>query len=517
MPASSKPGVADGVVEYEIDGVVHSCNFGASNIDEFVSSLHAGDEVEFDLVKNKFVEQCGARNLTLLLQAKQGIEIGQISVLKTNFGFIKCCSRIADMFFHVNALQEGSLPLEPGVDVQFIPVLDTNTNKLIASELKVLPPGSAVFESVSEREYNGLVRIVCQDPRGNIPGVSGIIVGVVEGVVETLPFSHTDLLSAAPTLNQKVMFRLVEDRQVSSMKKAGRGNRVNKHGGKKAGFVRICPEVTPPVVVVQRSEPRMIPVPSRPAASTSSPSYCEEAVLQAEASPAALASPMKLDRVKGKVVRLSKKRVSGKVACGYVRAVVSGSWHDRKPLRRTSDAPVGSPAVAPLDSRLSGLPEDVMFMISDLSPELRDTLRANDEVEYSVVPGENGADLAVNIVRLGAPKIINKSQPVGSLPREQPVPMVFTTTGERLKFTGGSGATNAKGPDGTRGFAAGRGRALPDLENGRNLSTSFKLSSAIMAANFVPKMHVDDDALKHAAANRQFEDASPPEIAQLPC
>lgn len=51
-------------------------------------------------------------------------------MLKKNFGFIKCCERIVDVFFHINALKPDSSPLELNADVRFVPVMDSDTNKV---------------------------------------------------------------------------------------------------------------------------------------------------------------------------------------------------------------------------------------------------------------------------------------------------------------------------------------------------------------------------------------------------
>lgn len=51
-------------------------------------------------------------------------------MLKKNFGFIKCCDRIVDVFFHINALKPDSKPLELNADVRFVPVMDVDTNKV---------------------------------------------------------------------------------------------------------------------------------------------------------------------------------------------------------------------------------------------------------------------------------------------------------------------------------------------------------------------------------------------------
>ena len=55
-------------------------------------------------------------------------------MLKTNFGTIRGCERVVDVFFHFEALEEGLVPadLAVGDDVEFSVQKDPATKKLSA-------------------------------------------------------------------------------------------------------------------------------------------------------------------------------------------------------------------------------------------------------------------------------------------------------------------------------------------------------------------------------------------------
>lgn len=103
-----------------------------STISRFVPGL----QVNFELVRSRYTAQASAHGVTLSLRSASRPELGCVSMLKKNFGFIKCCERIVDVFFHINALKEDSTPLELNADVRFVPVMDSDTNKVC-----ILPAG----------------------------------------------------------------------------------------------------------------------------------------------------------------------------------------------------------------------------------------------------------------------------------------------------------------------------------------------------------------------------------------
>ena len=163
-------------------------------------------QCRFDLMHNKFTNKLSVHGVTLMLRQNQGFEVGTITMLKKNFGFIKCSERIVDVFFHINALKADSKTLSMGSDVNFLPALDAETGKIIATQLEVIESGRAQFEAVSERRYSGTVKSVAGVQLGHAAAAEGIIVALVDGRTEMLPYSRTNVQGDDhPALEQKVL------------------------------------------------------------------------------------------------------------------------------------------------------------------------------------------------------------------------------------------------------------------------------------------------------------------------
>lgn len=67
----------------------------------------------------------------------------------------------------------------------------------MASELEVVPTGTAVFETISSRRYTGAVKIpssAAAEAAGDARGMgTGVIVAVIDGRTETIPYEHADV------------------------------------------------------------------------------------------------------------------------------------------------------------------------------------------------------------------------------------------------------------------------------------------------------------------------------------
>jgi cold shock CspA family protein len=142
-------------------------------------------------MRNKFTQRLSCHGVTLMLRENQGFELGIVSMLKKNFGFIKCAERVVDVFFHINALIPTSTPLAMDADVRFLPALDQATGKIIATNLEVIAPGSAKFEVRSERRYSGTVKVVAGVAIGHAQPPDGLVTALVDGRVESLPYARS--------------------------------------------------------------------------------------------------------------------------------------------------------------------------------------------------------------------------------------------------------------------------------------------------------------------------------------
>jgi cold shock CspA family protein len=82
-----------------------------------------------------------------------------VVVLKDSYGFIKCCERPVDLFFHFSALVDATPEsIAFGQDVEFTCLQDGRAGKPIATRVTLAPKGSAVFESVDEARLRGVCR-----------------------------------------------------------------------------------------------------------------------------------------------------------------------------------------------------------------------------------------------------------------------------------------------------------------------------------------------------------------------
>jgi cold shock CspA family protein len=165
-------------------------------------------QCRFDLMRNKCTPRLSVHGVTLMLRQHQGFEVGVVSMLKKNFGFIKCAERVVDVFFHINALKASSAPLAMDADVRFLPALDAESSKIIATQLEVVAPGTAKFEAVSERRYSGTVKASAGVATGgHAAPPEGVIVALVDGRVETLPYARAAVQNGEqPVLNQQARF-----------------------------------------------------------------------------------------------------------------------------------------------------------------------------------------------------------------------------------------------------------------------------------------------------------------------
>lgn len=74
-------------------------------------------------------------------------------------GFIRSTSRALDLFFHHSDLHPDLAPeqLSVGLEVQFTPCRDPDSNRLVAKAVQRAASGAVVFHVVSERQYLGQV------------------------------------------------------------------------------------------------------------------------------------------------------------------------------------------------------------------------------------------------------------------------------------------------------------------------------------------------------------------------
>lgn len=107
-------------------------------------------------------------------------QLGIVTSLRMNFGFIRCCDRKGpDLFFHFTAVDpesvsmrdDGTPNLRLGDNLEFSVRRDKRTEKDIAANVKRVAKGTAVFDTIADRVYEG----ICKEPaqKSYMSGKSG--------------------------------------------------------------------------------------------------------------------------------------------------------------------------------------------------------------------------------------------------------------------------------------------------------------------------------------------------------
>ena len=68
-------------------------------------TIAVGAEVEFSMIKEAVGGAKRAVRIVVVKEPPARKQLGQVIMLKSNFGFIKCCERAEDLFFHFTAIE----------------------------------------------------------------------------------------------------------------------------------------------------------------------------------------------------------------------------------------------------------------------------------------------------------------------------------------------------------------------------------------------------------------------------
>ncbi|KAL3155007.1 hypothetical protein ABBQ38_011531 [Trebouxia sp. C0009 RCD-2024] len=243
-PASEKK--MDGVLAYNEGQASFNCSFGAFQLPEG-SKVEEDDEVSFE---GRLNVATGARKATAVQLCSKATEqpskreLGQIITMKTQFGFIKCCERPGELFFHNSALQDGPEGFAVGQDVEFSVTREPKGERPNAVEIVRAPQGSAVFDAVSEEQVTGRVVDRMVTPRGyNSAATSGLVAFEAEGAQQQLPFGLAELQDSSlnPGTGDKVTFHVATHIATArAAVKAGAPN--TKYAGRRAVQVAPVPQ-----------------------------------------------------------------------------------------------------------------------------------------------------------------------------------------------------------------------------------------------------------------------------------
>ncbi|XP_063306445.1 cold shock domain-containing protein E1 isoform X4 [Pelobates fuscus] len=201
-----------GSVCYERNGEVFYLTYTPEDVDGNVQ-LETGDKINFIIETNKHTGAVSARNIVLLMKRKQMRCQGVVCAMKEAFGFIERGDVVKEIFFHYSEFKGDLEALQPGDDVEFT-IKDRN-GKEVATDVRLLPQGTVIFEDISIEHFEGTVtKVIPKVPNKtqNDPLPGRIKVDFV--IPKELPFGDKDTKSKVTLLEgDHVRFNISTDRR----------------------------------------------------------------------------------------------------------------------------------------------------------------------------------------------------------------------------------------------------------------------------------------------------------------
>ena len=159
-------------------------------------TLKHGDWVKFVIAVDRRDKHPRATKIELLDESfkvsDERREQGTIQNVKDAYGFIQCADRDAKIFFHFSECLDVTRPPNESDDCEFTVVDDPNQpGKLMATRIKVLPPGSVQFAVTLHKEAVGNIDL---EPSWNKSGeeVVGKILYELNGLNLEIPLHAKD-------------------------------------------------------------------------------------------------------------------------------------------------------------------------------------------------------------------------------------------------------------------------------------------------------------------------------------
>uniref|UniRef100_A0A3Q2DLJ4 Cold shock domain-containing protein E1 n=1 Tax=Cyprinodon variegatus TaxID=28743 RepID=A0A3Q2DLJ4_CYPVA len=175
--------------------------------------LETGDKVSFYMETNKHTGAVSARNIQLV-KKKQARCQGVVCATKEAFGFIERADVVKEIFFHYSEFKGDLEALQAGDDVEFT-IKDRN-GKEVATDVRLLPQGTVIFEDISIEQFEGtVVKVIPKVPTKNqsdpLPGRISARIGFSE---KELPFGEKDTKSKVTLLEgDHIQFNISTDRR----------------------------------------------------------------------------------------------------------------------------------------------------------------------------------------------------------------------------------------------------------------------------------------------------------------
>uniref|UniRef100_A0A667ZYX6 Cold shock domain containing E1, RNA-binding n=1 Tax=Myripristis murdjan TaxID=586833 RepID=A0A667ZYX6_9TELE len=175
--------------------------------------LDTGDKVSFYMETNKHTGAVSAHNIHLVKKKQLRCQ-GVVCATKEAFGFIERADVVKEIFFHYSEFKGDLEALQAGDDVEFT-IKDRN-GKEVATDVRLLPQGTVIFEDISIEQFEGTVtKVIPKVPTKNqndpLPGRISARIGFTD---KELLFGEKDTKSKVTLLEgDHVQFNISTDRR----------------------------------------------------------------------------------------------------------------------------------------------------------------------------------------------------------------------------------------------------------------------------------------------------------------
>ncbi|KAK1152295.1 cold shock domain-containing protein E1 isoform X13 [Acipenser oxyrinchus oxyrinchus] len=175
--------------------------------------LETGDKVTFFMETNKHTGAVSAHSI-MLVKKKQVRCQGVVCATKEAFGFIERGDVVKEIFFHYSEFKGDLETLQAGDDVEF--TIKERNGKEVATEVRLLPQGTVIFEDISIEHFEGTVtKVIPKVPNKNqndpLPGRIAARISFSE---KELFFGDKDTKSKVTLLEgDHVQFNISTDRR----------------------------------------------------------------------------------------------------------------------------------------------------------------------------------------------------------------------------------------------------------------------------------------------------------------
>lgn len=374
------------------------------------AALSAGDTVAVQLVISDADGRVRPTRVRLVAAAVEERERGIVQVIKEGFGFLKCESRDGQLFFHLRDLCGGAgapsaTSLRAGDEFDFVVVMDERSKRPNAVKLRPIPKGSVKFETPLQPDTTGrVVSLNLAQGSGEVlldsPWDGERCVGFMRHAVVS---PRNGLPAVGTTVNFTLSRHKAKGHLCAVAVSAGEvAATVERLINSSKGILRLSEPLAPPPLAA--SDPSSEPA----AASAAMPAAAPAASPTTEAAPDAPSAEPSAD------------------------------------VDATPSAPEGAVAAVSVLGAAPGTLSTVVFYAADVA-EKDVTLCTGDEVSCVLGANPKTGEVAGRQIRVTkeAPKAPERHQWVKKELKERTNIIHY-----------------AKGPDGTRGFAIGRGRPI---------------------------------------------------------